>query len=142
VSQSFDTHLEIDVEKATSNTSTNSLYYVQYAHARINQLIEKHKYENPKKFNLLTLDSEIELMCNINDFKPLLECCAKNYQVHRLITYLTNLAKNYHSYYSNTQIIDKSNPVISSQRYYLSVAVKQIIKNGLALLDIKASEKM
>lgn len=142
VSQSFDSHLDIDVDKATSTSNANALYYVQYAHARINQLLSKEKYQIPDNFNDLINPIEISLLNKLNDFKPTLENIATKYEIHQLNKYLFDLARTYHSYYSTVNIINNGQPLLSAQRYYLSKAVKQVIKNGLALLGIEALEKM
>jgi arginyl-tRNA synthetase len=56
--------------------------------------------------------------------------------------YLTNLAKAFHSWYANNKILDDANKPLSTQRLYLALAVKQVIKNGLGLLGIIAVNKM
>jgi len=111
------THLEIDVSKATSKNADNPIYYVQYAHARINQLQEKAHYKLPKNFNLLTSVAEKEIINQLQMFKPTIVMIAKNNEVHRLPTYLVNLAKLYHAYYTNNKIIDSNNEELSAQRY-------------------------
>jgi arginyl-tRNA synthetase len=55
---------------------------------------------------------------------------------------LQNLARTFHSFYSNNKIVDKNSPEISGQRYLLSSLVKQILGNGLKLLGIEPIEKM
>jgi arginyl-tRNA synthetase len=56
------THLEIDVDKAKHQSNDNPLYYVQYAHARINQLLAKADFKQPHHFNLLITPSERSLI--------------------------------------------------------------------------------
>jgi arginyl-tRNA synthetase len=58
--------------------------------------------------------------------------------VHKLCGYLLNLARSFHAFYTNNIIIDKNNEPLSSQRYYLAKAVKQVIANGLKLIGVSA----
>jgi arginyl-tRNA synthetase len=92
---------------------------VQYAHARINQLIDKKKdeYVFTSSFKDLVLPAERELIITLNSYKQLIESISNNYEVHRLNTYLIQLARSYHSYYTNNKIIDSENKKLSIQRY-------------------------
>jgi arginyl-tRNA synthetase len=134
--------LEIDVTKATSKNNDNPLYYVQYAHARINQLVNNIKLEKPKSFDLLTTPSEVTLINLLHLYKHSIEVVSTNYEVNKMTLYLTTLAKAFHSFYANNKILDSSNQPLSTQRCYLALAVKQVIKNGLSLLGIVAVDKM
>jgi arginyl-tRNA synthetase len=78
----------------------------------------------------------------IISYKSCIETIAKNYEVHRMIQFLTNLAKQFHSFYSNNKIIDPASPELSKQRYWLCQCVKIIIANGLRLLDITPVDEM
>jgi arginyl-tRNA synthetase len=142
VSQSLDSHIEIDVNKATSNSNDNPIYYVQYAHARINQLQNNGKFTKPRNFDLLKTDIEHELMILLMYYKHAIESIAINNEVQKLPTYLLLLSKTFHSFYSNNKIIDNNNIELSSQRYHLSLCVKQILANGLKLMKIKPLDKM
>jgi arginyl-tRNA synthetase len=142
VSQSLSTHLEIDINKATKNTNDNPLYYVQYAHARINQLIGKMHYDSPRNFDLLILPAERNLINMLHYFKHTIQSVAHSYEIQKITLYLTNLAKAFHTFYANNKIIDQNNQLLSQQRFYLAIAVKQVLKNGLNLLGITASNKM
>jgi arginyl-tRNA synthetase len=151
VSTSFSSnHLEIDVEKALHKSIDNPHYYVQYAHARINQLLTKNhplfkKYI--KNLDLLNLPDEIALIKQANNFKNVLEIVAIKHEVHRLPTYLFNLAKTFHSYYSNknVHIADGSTKTaigFSHQRLFLCAVIKNILAIGLQLMNITPMQSM
>ncbi len=64
-----DSHLEIDIQVAKAQTAENPVYYVQYAHARINSIFEKAKQESQTPVsrtgtwtNILPHSMEISLM--------------------------------------------------------------------------------
>ncbi|MDR0674968.1 MAG: arginine--tRNA ligase, partial [Mycoplasmataceae bacterium] len=104
VSQSLSTHLEIDVDKATKHSNDNPLYYVQYAHARIHQLLDKTHYDIPSTFNLLNSPTERHLINLLHYFKHTIQTIARNYETHKMTLYLTNLAKSFHVFYANNKI--------------------------------------
>lgn len=142
ISQSANNHLIIDVEEATTKSMKNPLYYVQYAHARANSLLEKEKnISEPVNFNDLTSNIEREIMTELELFKYTIQNCALTYEPYKMTVYLLNLSKLFHSYYSNTKILDEDNKN-KQQQYYLVKAIKQVIANGLEILGIKASDKM
>ena len=143
VSQPMSSHLEIDVDKATNNNNNNPLYYVQYAHARINQILSKiERVDLPKNFDLLTSDIEREIIVNLHSYVTTIRKIASSYEVNVLTIYLYNLAKLFHSYYASNKIIDLNNMELTKQRYWLAFCIKTVIANGLALMDIKAANKM
>jgi arginyl-tRNA synthetase len=142
VSQSIDTHLEIDVDKALSKNNDNPYYYVQYAHARINQILKKLEVEKPNTFDKLTNITERELINQLQYFKPTINNIAHNYEVNKIILYMVNLAKLFHSYYANNKVINENDPILTAQRYYLAKAIKQVLRNGLQLLGIDAVNEM
>ena len=148
VSQPMATHLEIDINKALSKNNDNPLYYVQYAHARINQLLNKREYGMKREydivtdFSLLTSEYEKEIINQLLIYSRTLKNIAKTYEVNKLTLYLYNLAKAFHSFYANSKIIDDTNETLSRQRYWLCVCVKQVITNGLKLMSIEPLDKM
>ena len=143
VSQPMDSHLEIDVDRALSKNNNNPLYYVQYAHARINQVLNKGPHEDKvKSFKDLTHPIERELIVMLAVFPNTLLNIANNYSPNILTLYLTNLAKMFHSYYEQVKLIDETNPVVTQQRIKLINAIKIVIANRLKLMNITPSDKM
>ncbi|MGL4950935.1 MAG: arginine--tRNA ligase [Mycoplasma sp.] len=141
ISQSADKHLIIDVGQATNKDNKNPIYYVQYAHARANQLLNKQVVKQPTSFKDLTSPMEREIISELEFFKYTIENCAKTYEPYKMTVYLLNLAKLFHSYYSNTKVFEEGN-IKGDQQYYLIKAIKQVIANGLTILGIKPVEKM
>lgn len=142
VSQPADSHLEIDVDMATNKDNRNSMCYVQYAHARINQLLEKNKDPLAKKYDLLSLPVEHEIIALLAYYPDTLRSITHSSNVNVLTMYLTNLAKLFHSYYGQVKIIDADKPILSSQRLGLVSAIKQVLVNGFSLLGISPMDKM
>ncbi len=147
VSRSMNTHLDIDVNMANTKSNQNPVFYIQYAHARCFALLGKMKeaeIELIDEINIKLIDSVLEqkIISLISDFPDLISQIATNYKIHNLTNYLQKLAKLFHSYYNEYQIIDKNNLDISKNRILLIVCCKQVIKNGLNLIGVAAPNKM
>jgi arginyl-tRNA synthetase len=80
----LDSHLDIDVDRVTKQDSNNPIFYVQYAHARINQLLEKNKNDvtYDKSLELLISPIEKELKNLIVNYKYLIKQISTNYEIH------------------------------------------------------------
>lgn len=142
VSKPISSHLEIDVAKATENDRNNPLYYVQYAHARIQHILCRKTFKLPTNFDLLTSKMEHQIIVVLHSYVTTLKKIANSCEVNILTVYLYNLAKLFHSYYASNKIIDESNMELSKQRYWFVFCIKTILANGLALLDIKPANEM
>jgi len=142
VSTSIDSHLEIDIEKAMRQDSSNSVYYVEYAYARICSVLDKNKIKFTNKINLLSSTIEHDLLVNIHYYKDMIEVVAKNYNVHRMCDFLYNFSKQIHNYYTQTKLYDPNNLDISRQRCSLIKACSHVLESGLDLLGIEPRKKM
>ncbi len=142
VSQSANSHIEIDVDVATKKDNSNPYFYVQYAHARGTALLKKEKIDMPTNdFQYLISDVEREIINELHYFQYTIQNAASTYEPYKLSVYLINLAKLFHNFYTNTKILDANNPA-QKEQIALVKAVCQVIKNALAILGIEALERM
>ena len=142
VNQSLDSHITIDIEKAGKKNNENGLFYVQYAYVRIKQILNKVKEKKEAAIDLLTHQTEKELINQLFFFMPTIENVGKTYEVHKICLYLTNLAKLVHTYYEQVRIGDCPDKKLIGQRLYLIDCVAQVIKNGLKLIGVDVVDKM
>ncbi len=142
-------HMDFDLQLATSKTSENPVYYVQYAHARVcsvlRQIAEKGFTRNIASGmdNLikLTEDHEVNLLTTLARYPEALERAALSHEPHQLILYLRELANDFHTYYNAHQfLVDEAE--LRDARLNLVSAVKQVLANGLKLLNINTPETM
>jgi arginyl-tRNA synthetase len=142
-------HMEFDLKLATSKSNENPVFYVQYAYARVcsvlRQLDEKGWERNlllgMDKLALLTEEHETNLLATLTRYPEMLERAALQYEPHQLIQYLRELANEFHTYYNAHQfLVDDAN--IRNARLNLICAVKQVLANGLNLLNINTPEAM
>jgi len=142
-------HMDFDLQLATSKSSENPVFYVQYAHARVcsvlRQLDEKSLLRDQSlgmdNLLVLTEDHETALLTTLTRYPEALERAALNYEPHQLIHYLRDLANEFHTYYNAHQFL-VDDEVIRNARLNLICAVKQVLANGLSLLNITAPEAM
>lgn len=142
-------HMEFDLELAKSKSNENPVYYVQYAHARIcsvfRQLEEKGmNYEQEvglQHLKLLVADQELKLLTTLDRYPEVLQMVVRDFEPYYLTQYLRDLATDMHAYYNAHHfIVDDAE--LRAARLCLIVATRQVLKNGLELLGIKAVENM
>ncbi len=142
-------HMDFDLQLATSQSNDNPVYYVQYAHARIcsvlRQLDEKSLSRNLEKgmanLDRLTEEHEQAVISTLSRYKELVERAALNYEPHQLTHYLRELATDFHAYYNaHPFLVDDAN--LRDARLNLILAIRQVLANGLQLLDVSAPEAM
>ena len=84
---------------------------------------------------------ETTLIATLNHFPEVVERAALNYEPHQLIHYLRGVANEFHAYYNAHQfLVDDAG--LRDARLNLICAVRQVIANGLALIDVSAPESM
>ncbi|MBP1524916.1 MAG: arginine--tRNA ligase [Spiroplasma ixodetis] len=142
VSRSVESHLDIDLALAKQQSNENPVYYAQYVHARINQIIENYpKFEIANSINLLTEQKEKELLITLDEYIIILQKIEKQHQPHLLTNYIQKLAKLFHSYYNKHKVISEDQQ-LTIQRLTLVLAIKQIMANALNLIGVDALKKM
>ena len=142
-------HMDFDLKLATSKSNENPVYYVQYAHARVcsvfRQLDEKGRARNPQlgmdNLNLLVEEHESALLMTLAKYPEVIERAAVQYEPHQVITYLRELAHQFHSYYNAHQFLVDDERLCNA-RLNLIAAVRQVLVNALSLLKITAPETM
>ncbi|WP_319577677.1 arginine--tRNA ligase [uncultured Desulfobacter sp.] len=150
LSRSYDSGLDFDLELAKRKSSDNPVYYVQYVHARITGILNKAKDEgliDQTDFNVginlekLVVEEELKLIKQVAAFQEQVEKSAQTLHPHVIFTYLMTLAAAFHAYYNHHKVIMADKP-LSLARLSLVLAVKKVIRNGLALLGVSAPERM
>ena len=140
-----DQHLDFDLDLAKSKNNENPVYYIQYAHARCNSVLQKWDGPRPTlinaKLHLLNLDHEEYLLNKLIDFPVTIQSAAKDLSPHLIAFYLKDLASMFHSYYNAVPLLG-DDADLTSARLSLVLAIKQVIRNGLDLLGVSAPERM
>jgi arginyl-tRNA synthetase len=142
----MNSHLNFDLTLAKAQSDENPVYYVQYAHARIFNIIkfgqEKGIYLSDKpNLDLLEKKEELDLIKHLLNYPDTLKASAINYEPHRLVNYLIETATHFHKFYTECRVVTE-NKELSNSRLALCEATKIIIASGCKILGIDAPEKM
>ena len=139
-------HLDFDLDLAKDESEKNPVYYLQYANARISNLLKRYDKEistNSKiDYSLLKEKDEIALVKLLSEFPIKMEDVSHSLEPRKIATYLEEVAAAYHKFYGNHKVINPQNTHLSSARKKLCEATKIILTNGLSILGISAPERM
>lgn len=113
--------------------------YLQYAHARAHQIVEKGKADGISPSTDVTATPNLVTRL-IRRFPEVIEHASNLMEPHIVTTYLTELASAYNSWYAQEQILDGT--PAAAHKVAVVDAVRNTLKNGLWILGIPAPEKM
>ena len=149
VTRKADQHMDFDLDLAKSESKDNPVYYIQYAHARVCSVLRKLESEGMSwdqsaglaALERLDTEAERDLVTALGKYPETLQNSAHNFEPHVLANYLRDLASDFHTYYNgHKMLIDDAQ--LRNARITLSVAVRQVLANGLQLLGVSAPEQM
>ena len=145
-------HIDFDLDLAVSQSKDNAVYYIQYAHARVNSILNRAKEKGitfdvasaRQVANLLALETETEILAKLAAYPEILIRAANVYEPHQIGNYLKDLAALFHGWYAQdgVKFVDETNIPLSQARLLLSINVQQVLRNGLELLGVSAPEAM
>ena len=140
-----DQHLDFDLDLAKSQSNENPVYYIQYAHARVCSLHDQWGADGSLLLEAdtasLASEQEVALLDRLIAYPETVENAARELAPHVIAFYLREIAGEFHSYYNATRILVPDDNVTLA-RLALATAVRQVLRNGLALLGVSAPEKM
>ena len=146
VSRSNDQHLDFDLDLAKAESSDNPVYYIQYAHARVASVLDRLANPNPDAtaavLGRLSTAGETGLMRELSRYPEIVALAASGRAPQHVVHYLRELAAAFHTYYNAERILVDDDPELRDARVLLSIATRQVIRNGLGLLGVSAPEKM
>lgn len=140
-------HFEFDLDLAVEKSSSNPVYYVQYAHARICSLIrnlEESGFPVPAQADLSVLSSTAERMLvrQLALLPAETDAAAKQLDPSRLTKYSVDLAAQFHKFYDACKVREAETDALRDARLLLCSATRQVLGNVLAMLKVTAPEKM
>ena len=147
-----DAPLDFDFTKVVEASKDNPVFYVQYAHARISSLKRKAAeagldLTGEADLSLLD-DEELALVKRAAQYPRVLEGAALAHEPHRIAFYLYDLAAEFHSLWNRgnddpqRRFLLENNPQLSRARLELASGIAQIIRSGLDLMGVAATEEM
>ena len=145
VMRKSDQHLDFDLDLAKSQSNENPVYYIQYAHARVCSVLAQWGGDQSTLHAAdpapLVSPHESAMLKRLMEFPEVIEGAARDLAPHSLAFFLKELAGEFHSYYNAERFLVED-AALTRARLALALAVRQILRNGLALLGVTALEKM
>lgn len=155
LSRSTDQTIDFDITEAKRQDSSNPVYYVQYAHARICSILRKAAGEEsidadeaaarliPADASLepLVEEAELNLARKIDEFGGLVESCARDLAPFRLTHYAQELAACFHQFYTRCHVLT-DDAALTTARLYAADATRRVLENALYLLGVSAPQRM
>ena len=130
--------LVFDVDESIS-LEGNSGPYLQYAYARVSSILAKSTAQ-PDNSEISELDaSERSLARKISEYPEAVEKAVNELMPHHVANYLYELAQSFNRFYEKSQIIGDER---QATRLQLAKAYQRVLKDGLAVLNIAAPERM
>ena len=115
--------------------------YVQYARARAESILRKGGLRDFSNVDLTTVgDAAWDILSFLGQYSDVVERAAVNYDPSVIAKYALELSKKFNQYYAHNRILqdDEGQPA----RLALVQAVSHVLKDALAMLDIKAPDEM
>ena len=153
-----DSQMDFDIDKVKEETKDNPIFYIQYAYARSNSVINLSKETFKKNnFNLdlkfedfynYISDDEYEIINLILYWPELIENAVLNEEPHRIIYYLENLSNLFHSFWNkgkedvNLRFIHDNNFNKTLSKILWIKSMQIVFNCAFKILGIKLLEKM
>ncbi len=146
VNRKCSSHLDFDIDLAKKQSEENPVYYVQYAYARIFNIIKFAEEQGlaadeASNLKLLDKDEEKQLIRKLLQYPEVISKAAQFWEPHRLTNYLQELAAIFHHFYQKHRVVSEDVP-LGKARLLLCKATQIVFGNGLKILGITAPERM
>ncbi len=145
VSKDVATHMDLDLRLARSRDNDNPVYYAQYAHSRMNSILNNPRipaFEKTGRYDRLTDERELLLLRKIGEFPAEVAADAALRKPNKLTDYIISLVKTFHAYYNAVRVNNPDDPELTNQRLGLVTATMITLRNALALIGVSAPESM
>ncbi|MDQ5894621.1 MAG: arginyl-tRNA synthetase [Actinomycetota bacterium] len=143
--RSHDRTIDLDLDLARSQSSENPVYYVQYAHARIQSILRKAAGQSSGGGDPLAAPvdpSEKALVSKLLEFPAEVHEAADKRAPHRICAYASEVAAAFHAFYRDCLVVGAEGEGVEAARIQLCGVTAETIKRSLALLGISSPERM
>jgi len=140
IMRSKDSHLNFDVELAKKQSKDNPVFYLQRMALQETGFDPASSSEH-HLLHLLTSQAELQLGFALLDYPAMIKTSLRLLEPQKMVEYLHSLAEVFHRFYQECPII-KAKPDICKARLFLSLATRQVLRNGFRILGVSAPESM
>ncbi|MFZ1726583.1 MAG: arginine--tRNA ligase, partial [Albidovulum sp.] len=152
-----DAALDFDFDKVLEQSKDNPVFYVQYAHARVNSVVRKAKEAGiaaddatlmGADLAVLGHEAELALARKIAEWPRLVEIAARGHEPHKIAFYLYELASEFHGFWNrgnddaSLRFIQEGDAATSQAKIALARATGVVISAGLGILGVTPVEEM
>lgn len=154
-----DAGLEFDFAKVLEQSKDNPVFYVQYAHARVNSVMRMATEElgadrvtpdavHGADLGLLTDPNELHLVKQLAQWPRFVESAAQAHEPHRVAFYLGDVAAEFHGLWNKgkddvaLRFVVKDDPDLTLARLAMVRGVANVIASGLAVFGVTPVEEM
>lgn len=142
ISKAATTPLEFDINELKKEDSTNPIFYINYAYARINQIFAKSNknFDDVKNADISVLDKNyFDLAFEALRLNEILNDAFSSRSLHKIPDFLKNLAGNFHKFYNENKIIGTQN---EDEKLKICAIVALCIKTAFWLMGLDIKSKM
>jgi arginyl-tRNA synthetase len=151
-----DAPLDFDFDKVLEQSRDNPVFYVQYAHARVNSVLRKAVEAGVTvddaslanaDLSLLDHEAELTLAAKLAEWPRLIETAARANEPHRIAFYLYELAGEFHGLWNRGNELPElrflqDDQKVSQAKIALARAAAVVIAAGLGILGVEPAEEM
>ncbi len=142
--RSADVAIEFDVELAKQQSNENPVYYAQYAHARLSNVLSfagATPSGNGLPLDRLETEWELDLMRYLARWPEVAHAAARDLAPHRLPFYAYALANRIHLFYNNCRVVT-DDAALTAARLQLVRSARVTLANALRLIGVATPERM
>jgi arginyl-tRNA synthetase len=154
-----DATLDFDFAKVTEQSKDNPVFYVQYAHARVNSVFRQAREAFPNQdfsdaalvgadLSALVSEDEKMLVRRMAEWPRIVEQAAVAHEPHRIAFFLSEIAAEFHALWNkgrdNTALrfIVADDLAVTQARLAMIRAAALVIASGLDVLGVAPVEEM
>ncbi|MGH7450100.1 MAG: arginine--tRNA ligase [bacterium] len=142
----LDTPMDFDIDLAKKRTDENPVYYVQYAHARVCNILAHAADKGISlaehyDLSLLKTPEELAVLKKFAEFPEAVSKAAQFLEPNRITLFLQEFAAIFHHFYHDHRVVSED-AALTQARLRLVEGVRIVLANALTLLNISAPEKM
>ncbi|MCV2875645.1 arginine--tRNA ligase [Rhodobacteraceae bacterium XHP0102] len=147
-----DAPLDFDIDKVLEQSKENPVFYVQYAHARIQSVLRKAeeigvaaRYDG---LDAVNDPAEFALIAKLAEWPRVVEIAATGHEPHRIAFFLYDVAAEFHALWNkgnsapHLRFLQEDDLATTAAKLALIDAVAVVISNGLGILGVTPADKM
>jgi arginyl-tRNA synthetase len=149
LARSAESHMDFDLDLAVEQSDRNPVYYIQYAHARINSILVHARelgweIDQPADLEPLHHPSEFALIRKTVELPEILAQSVQRLAPHMLPFYAQELASAFHTFYRDCRVVssEPGDEAITRARLQLVQATQAVLARVLHLMGMEAPERM